>query len=118
MGSATRNSGYTLIEVVIALVLFTVGGLALAASSAVIAHGMAANATRERAGRIASSALELLESQCRTAADGREYVQQIESEWSVARLDSSRVTLVESVRYMSPNGMRVDTYRVTVPCRS
>jgi type II secretory pathway component PulJ len=118
MRNTSNNSGYTLIEVVVALMLFTVGGLALAASSAVIARGMAANATRERAGRIASSALELLESECRTAADGREYFQQIESEWSVARVDSFRVTLVESVRYMSPNGMRVDTYRVTVPCPS
>lgn len=118
MRSATHHSGYTLIEVVVALVLFTVGGLALAASSAVIARGMAANATRERAGRIASSTLELLESQCGTAADGREYVQQVYSEWSVARVDSSRITLVESVRYMSPNGTRVDTYQVTVPCPS
>jgi prepilin-type N-terminal cleavage/methylation domain-containing protein len=118
MRSASNNSGYTLIEVVVALLLFTVGGLALTASSAVVARGMAANATRERAGRIASSMLELLESQCRTAADGREYVQQIESEWSVARVDSARVTLVESVRYTSPNGVHVDTYRVTAPCRS
>ena len=116
MRGRAGNSGYTLIEVVIALMVFTIGGLALAASSAVIARGMAANATRERAGRIASSRLELLESLCRTAVSGRETLQRVESEWSVARIDSSRVTLVELVSYMSPHGMRTDSYRATVRC--
>ena len=110
------NSGYTLIEVVVALMVFTIGVLALAASSAVIARGMAANATRERAGRIASSRLELLESQCRTAVSGRESIQHVESEWSVTRIDASRVALVESVSYMFPHGMRTDSYRATAPC--
>ena len=116
MRGRAGDSGYTLIEVVIALMVFTIGGLALAASSAVIARGMAANATRERAGWIASSRLELLESQCRTAVSGRESVQHVESEWSVARIDSSRVALVETVSYMSPHGMRTDSYRATVRC--
>lgn len=116
MRGRAGNSGYTLIEVVVALMVFTIGGLALAASSAVIARGMAANATRERAGRIASSRLELLGSQCRTATSGRESVQHVESEWSVARIDASRVALVESVSYMSPHGVRTDSYRATAPC--
>ena len=54
------ESGYTLIEIVVALLLFTVGGLALVATSAVIGRELNANATRERAGRIAATRLEIL----------------------------------------------------------
>lgn len=112
-----RSAGYTLIEVVIALVVFTVGALALAASSAIIAQVMATDALRERAGRIAVSRIALVKSQCRFAASGSEKVQQMESTWSVARAYRSRVSVTESVSYASPRGPRTQSYRTTIWCR-
>jgi type II secretory pathway component PulJ len=109
--------GYTLIEIVVALLLFTVGGLALVATSAIVGRELNANATRERAGRIAATRLEILGAACRGAAAGREIVGQIESEWSVAVPDSSRVSLLESVTYPTWRGRRTDVYRVTLACR-
>lgn len=110
------RTGYTLIELVFALLLFAVGGLALAGTSAVVARELGANATREQAGRIASTRLEMLGAACQGAAGGREIVGRIESDWSVAFPDSSRVSLIESVTYPTRRGGRTDLYRVTLPC--
>ena len=108
--------GYTLIEIVVALSLFAVGGLALVATSAVIGLELTANAVRERAGRIAASRLEILAAACRSARAGSEIIGRIESEWSVGFPDSSHLSLIESVTFPTRRGSRTDTYRVTIPC--
>jgi prepilin-type N-terminal cleavage/methylation domain-containing protein len=111
------TAGFTLIEVIVALLVFTVGALALAASSALIAQAMGTNALRERGGRIAASRIALIKSQCGTAVSGSERVQQIASAWSITRSGRSRVTVTESVSYVSPRGPRTQTYRTTIWCR-
>jgi prepilin-type N-terminal cleavage/methylation domain-containing protein len=102
--------GYTLVEVVVALLVFTIGALALAASSAVVARTMRANLLRERAGRIAASRIETIKSACASAASGMESVQGIESQWSVA-LGAQTVSILESTRYGSTTGPHLDTYQ-------
>jgi prepilin-type N-terminal cleavage/methylation domain-containing protein len=114
---STRTAGYTLVEVMVALFVFTVGALALAASSAMVARAMATNSQRERGGRLAASRIALLKSQCGTAVSGSELVHGITSAWSVARSDRGRVSITETVRYASPGGPRTQTYRTTIWCR-
>jgi len=111
-----RVAGYTLIETIVALLLFSIGGLALVTTSALVGRAMNANALRERAGRMAASRLEILGAGCRVAASGRETLQQVESEWSVTGLDSARLVVVESVSYPTTNGRRTDLFRVVLPC--
>jgi Tfp pilus assembly protein FimT len=111
-----RRRGYTLLEIVIALFLFTVGGLALVAISAVIGRELDANAVRERAGRIAASRLEVLGANCRGASGGREIIGRIESEWSVSFPDSSHLSVLESIKYPTRRGGRTDLYRATLAC--
>jgi type II secretory pathway component PulJ len=108
--------GYTLIEIVVALFLFSVGGLALVATSATLGREMSANATRERAERIGASRLEILAAGCRSATGGHEALGSIESDWSLEHLDSSHVRLTETVSYPTPRGGRSGLYRVTMPC--
>lgn len=96
MQRAATAAGYTLIEIIVALMVFTVGALALAGSSAVVARAMATNATRELAGRIAVSRIETIASQCATATSGREILAQIESEWVIAR-DPTTTEVAEAV---------------------
>ena len=112
------RAGYTLIELVVALLVFTVGGLGLVATSAVIGRELRANATRERAGRTAATRLEILAAACRGATGGSETIGGIKSEWSVGIPDSSRVSLQESVTYPTPRGDRTDIYRAIIPCGS
>lgn len=111
-----RRAGYTLIELIVALLVFTVGVLGLVATSAVIGRELGANAVRERAGRIAATRLEVLAAQCRGATAGGETITGIRSEWSVDPSDSSRVSLIESVTYPTRRGGRTDIYRAVLPC--
>ncbi len=111
-----RIAGYTLIEMIVAVLLFTVGGLALVATSALLGREMNTNAVRERAGRMAASRLEILRAGCQTAASGHETIQQIESEWSVAFLDSTRLSVVESVSSPAAERRRTDLLRAVLPC--
>ena len=111
-----RVAGYTLIETIVALLLFTIGGLALVATSALLGRDMNTNSVRERAGRMAASRLEKLGAGCRTAASGRESLNQVESEWSVALLDSTRLSIVETVSYPTAQGRRSDRLRAVLPC--
>jgi Tfp pilus assembly protein PilV len=114
--STERTAGYTLIETIVALLLFTIGGLALVSTSALVGREMNTNAVRERAGRMAASRLELLGAGCRSAASGRETFRQVESEWSVAFLDSGRLSVVETVTYPALEGRRTDLFRAVLPC--
>jgi len=117
METPRGRAGYTLIEVIVALLVFTVGALALAASSAMVARAMATNALRERGARVAANRIALIKSECGIAVSGSELVQQIESVWSVTRFDRSRVSATETVSYLSPGGPRTQTYGTTIWCR-
>jgi type II secretory pathway pseudopilin PulG len=111
------STGYTLIEIIIALLLFTIGGLALVSTSALIARATNADGIRERAGRIAASRLEILGVECQRAVSGRETLQQIQSEWAVTLLDSVRIRVVEAVSYPAREGRLTLRFDSTLPCR-
>ena len=117
MDAPRHTEGFALIEVIVAVLIFTVGGLALAASSAMVARAMATNALRERGARVAASRISLIKSECGVAVSGRERVEQIESAWSVTRLDRSLVSVTETVSYESPDGPGTQTYMTTIWCR-
>ena len=110
------SAGYTLVEIVVALLLFTVGALALVATSAVVGRELSANAIRERAGRMAESRLEILGAGCRGATAGREAHGAIRSDWSVEFPDSAHASLLELIDYPTRRGTRTDSYRVSIPC--
>ena len=116
MWKAAAAAGYTLAEIVIAILVFSVGGLTLAASSAVVVQAMGANALRERGYRIAASKIEEIRAECAIATSGRATVQGIESRWLVVRTEPGTISATESVRYRSASGFHVDTYRATIWC--
>ena len=111
-----QTVGYTLIETIVALLLFTIGALAMVSTSAMVSREMNTNAVRERAGRMAASRFEIVGAACRRAASGREIFQQVESAWSVAFLDSTRLSIVETVSYPALNGRRIDQFRAVLSC--
>jgi len=111
----SQRIGYTLIEIVVAIFLFSVGGLALVATSAIVGRELTVNASRERAGRIAATRLELLRADCRGATSGHEAFGRIESQWSGGS-NSSHLTATESITYPARQGSRTDVYRGTLRC--
>jgi prepilin-type N-terminal cleavage/methylation domain-containing protein len=109
--------GYTLVEVIIALMVFTTGALALAAGSAVVVREMHASRVRAEAGRLIASRLEIVQSTCPLARSGSETRGRIKSEWTVVALDSNSVQVAGTVSYVVPRGPRAEAYSTIVACR-
>jgi prepilin-type N-terminal cleavage/methylation domain-containing protein len=116
MGQRPAPRGYTLIEIVVAIFVFAVGALALAASSAFVSRELLLNARRERATRLASSRLEQIRAECPAAKSGLERYGDILSIWSVDRDSSGVLTALESVSYPASRGARTDTYHALIAC--
>lgn len=111
------SRGYTLVEIVVALFVFTTGGLALAAGSALLAREMGNNRLRAEASRLAAGRREIVRSTCRIAQSGSERRGSILSEWTVSPLDSTAVRLAGTVSYMTARGSRTESYSATIACR-
>src|SRR5205823_11866713 len=112
-----RQRGYALVELIVALLLFAVGGLALASTSAVLGKTLNQDAVRERAARIAGTQIEVLTAGCRSASNGMRSYAQINSGWTVSHLNPNTVEIRESVSYSSSAGRRTDSYYALVGCR-
>jgi prepilin-type N-terminal cleavage/methylation domain-containing protein len=115
MRKAGTVAGYTLIEIIVALMVFTVGALGLAASTGVVARTMASNATRELIARVAVNKIETIASQCATATSGRETILQIESEWVTTRAPTT-TEVTGSVRCPVFGRPCTMNYRATIWC--
>lgn len=109
------RSGYTLIEVVVAMLVFTVGGLALAAGSAVVGRAMSVNGRRENATRFAVGKLEQFRSSCGTVGSGVDSAGGAVLRWSVLGRPSS-ITVDETVSYPTPFGTHNETLRASFEC--
>ena len=110
-----RLAGYTLVEIIVALLVFSIGALALAASSGIVAGAMANNAARELGARMAVSRLETIASQCATATSGREALWQLESEW-VTITGPITTDVTEAVRCPALGRPCNAKYRATIWC--
>ena len=103
-------------EIVVALLVFTVSMLALAAAASIIARAMRVNAVREAAARVAISRLERLRSECSGAQSGTETIGPVLSRWTVTAAGASRVRVMESVSYATQGDMRTDVYSAAFLC--
>jgi Tfp pilus assembly protein PilV len=101
--------------VLVAVLVFTIGVVAFAGSSAVIGRALRQNGIREHAARVARSRLDVIAANCRAAVAGHETVGLIDSDWSLST-DTSRVAAVETVTYAGAQGRRTDTYEVLLAC--
>lgn len=110
------SRGYTLVETIVALLLFSVGGLALASSAALIGRRLNVDGARERAALIAASRLEVLRASCATATGGAESLEGVELAWSVAPAGVAAIAVAATVRYPTWTGRRSDSYHSLVPC--
>jgi prepilin-type N-terminal cleavage/methylation domain-containing protein len=108
--------GFSLIELIFAIFILSVGALGLAATSALVIKSIAEAAARERGARVASSRLETLHSLgCGQAQSGSEITQGIQSAWTVT-ISGQVVSAVATVSYVLGGRTRTDTYSSLFSC--
>jgi len=108
--------GLTLIEVLIAMVVFTTGALALAATSAAIVRQMASSSQRAYAASSAGARSELFHAAgCGTSVSGTDQSRGVRSEWSVTRSVASQ-ELDQRITRSTQFGTRGATFLSGVPC--
>jgi len=100
------RTGFTLIEVIIALVLFEFAMLALAAATSVAARNLAAANLGARALDAAHNRVEQLRvTSCSTPGSGSESARGVTEFWNVRGTDRVRF-VSDSVEYALPDGHR------------
>ena len=114
----TRRSGFTLVELLVAVVLVDVGLLAIVGAGAVVVRRTSELRARSAAVRIASNRLELLGGidPCSTATGGGDLSSGMAEVWSVEVQGSAVRDITDSVSYQSPTGSAGVVLRTRVPC--
>jgi prepilin-type N-terminal cleavage/methylation domain-containing protein len=110
------NSGYTIVELLVALMIFTVGLLAMAGTASLIMVTMASSQTRNVGAAVAESRFEALRAQtCTLHAGGTAVTRGVREDWSVkklARADDVSVVITMLNRHRT----RTQSFRSYLPC--
>ena len=110
-----RRHGLTLIEVIVAILLFSVGGLGMAAASAAIAKQMTFSLLRSRAASIARTRDEQAHaSGCNGISSGNETRQGITSRWIVSH--GLTASIDQEIERRGVNQQKTDHFLSAVPC--
>lgn len=110
-----KQQGFTLVEVVIATVVFTIGGLGLAATSASIARLIAANTLRSNAAEIARARAETAHAAgCAVSISGEARESGIHSIWSAT--GSGVGSLHQALLRTDAFGRHSDSFISAIPC--
>lgn len=115
--------GFTLVELMVAMMLLSVGMLALASSSAVVIRQMSEGGTMSVASAVAQTRIEKLRttlSSCSTASPaasstGTATTRGVAESWTVTPMTRS-AQLSVTVTYYTKRGNRSQTYLSMTPC--
>jgi prepilin-type N-terminal cleavage/methylation domain-containing protein len=114
--AARPEGGFTIIEMLVAVVIFSVGLLALAGTSAMIVTSMSNTESRTVAAAVAESRFERIGSlACASRASGSAVTRGISETWSVAHLTRADDVTV-SVTFLNQHRPRTATFRSFLPC--
>jgi type II secretion system protein I len=110
------RAGFTLIELMVALTIFTVGLLAMASTTSVIMQLLAGSEARAVAAGVAESRFErIFATACANRTSGTATTRGIPEAWTrtvLARADDVTVT----VTFLSGHRPRTETFRSYLPC--
>ena len=107
--------GFTIIELLVAIVILTVGLLALAGTAGLVASHVGDGGRLTSAAQAARSIIDSLATRdCATIASGTS-TRGVSVSWTASR-DSSAVTIDVAVGSRLRHGSRRDAYQAIVPC--
>ena len=111
-----RRAGFTLVELLVAMMMFAVGMLALASTAASVTRMMGGAKRQTIAATVAQSRLERIRSsKCATLTSGADTVRGVISTWTVTAVTRG-VNVTETVIYPTSGGNRTRTYNTTLSC--
>ena len=109
-------AGFTLVELLVAMMVFAIGVLGLAATAASVTRLMGGATRQTIAANIAQSRLEKLRaSPCGTLTNGADTTRGVVSAWTVQPVTRG-VNVTETVIFPTQGGNRTRTYKTTLPC--
>lgn len=113
------RAGFTLIELVVAILILTIGILGLAGTSAVITRQMGSGAKQTLAAAIAQSRIETVRSQaCETlvaTTGGPATTSGLTESWTIVP-GTRRVDVTVTVSYDMANGTKTFPFSSSIPC--
>ena len=107
--------GFSLVELVVAIMLLTVGLGALAGTSAWLMRETSSARRQQRAAALARSRLELLRLAPCADQSGTEIRNDLIERWSLVRREG-HVAVVVSVTAADSGSMRTQRYHASIPC--
>jgi prepilin-type N-terminal cleavage/methylation domain-containing protein len=123
--SRSRERGFTIAEVMIAVVLLSFGVMAMVGSSAMVTRMIGRGRQATVTGQMATTQLETLRQlaaatspSCKHASFKTDSVTTgpVNTKWTVPANGSARLVVL-SISYQTPRGMVRDTVRTTILCR-
>jgi prepilin-type N-terminal cleavage/methylation domain-containing protein len=114
------RSGFTIVEIIVAIVVLLVGVLGLASSAAVVSRLIGGGAQQALAANVAQSRFEILRSRpCNMIVDGSAGARGVTEQWRVEPVAVRMYDVEVVVTYSTPGGPRQpQAYRSHVICRS
>lgn len=111
------RAGVGLVELIVAIVLFTVGMLGLTAGSAVVLRQIRGGLNRSIAATIAHSRFERLEGRpCSEITSGTATVRGMQETWSVSPVGARAMTVRDTVTFANPRGTSKVGITTVVSC--
>ena len=110
------RTGFTLVELMVAMMIFTIGLLAMASTAAVVVRQMSDSGNMGLAASVAQNQMEqLYAGNCKVASSGTGTSRGITISWTVTPATRSAVLDV-TVTYKARRGLRTQAYQSTVAC--
>jgi prepilin-type N-terminal cleavage/methylation domain-containing protein len=111
-----QRTGFTLIEVLVAILVLAVGVLALAGTTAVTVRRMSQSGHLAAAASVARGRAEFsFADGCTAVTSGTERLLDLHSEWSASPGPAS-TDLSQSVTFAALHGDHTDTFLTSIPC--
>ena len=112
--------GFTLVELMVAVMVMTVGILGLASTAGVITRMMSGAVQQTIAANVVQARFELLRNQpCATVASGSATTRGISEAWTVVPAGTNLILIVDSTSFTTMSGRApvVHAYQSYAPCR-
>ena len=115
------RSGVTMIELLVALAIVSVGVFGLAGGATLVTRLMGGGTVQSRAATVANAHIEQFRARsCASLASGADTVRNIVSTWTVTSLTVSGTqrgaNIALAVQYPTTKGMRSQAYTTILPC--